>query len=143
MSDFMETCAFDYFSLLNGMQHTISLARYDRVLTRCRPISPTQLQHLRGRRGRREAPEDIQFIDVNQDDILPDRDEWMTKQLTEEKVVRRPQKSADDPTSQQRRKHQITYLAHQVRYLLLQNADISYCLEKENLRMVYLQAMKV
>ena len=38
----------------------------------------------------------------------------MTKQLTEEKVERRPQKSADDPTSQQRRKHQITYLAHQV-----------------------------
>ena len=38
----------------------------------------------------------------------------MTKQLTEEKVVRRPQKSADDPTAQQRRKHQITYLAHQV-----------------------------
>ncbi|XP_043188975.1 proline-rich protein PRCC-like isoform X1 [Amphibalanus amphitrite] len=73
------------------------------------------LQHLRGRRGRREAPEDIQFIDVNQDDILPDRDEWMTKQLTEEKVVRRPQKSADDPTSQQRRKHQITYLAHQAK----------------------------
>ena len=46
--------------------------------------------------------------------MLPDREEWMTKQLTEETVVRRPQKSADDPTAQQRRKHQITYLAHQV-----------------------------
>ncbi|XP_037082820.1 proline-rich protein PRCC-like [Pollicipes pollicipes] len=92
-------------SLCSGLMLTWLLTGHVRRL---------QLQRLRGRRGRREEA-DINIIDVNQDDIMPDRDEWMTKALTEETVVRRPQKSADDPTMQQRRKHQITYLAHQAK----------------------------
>lgn len=57
----------------------------------------------------------MQLIDVSGDAIMPDSREWLTKQLTEEKSnFVQSHKRKDGPTSQQRRKHQITYLAFQV-----------------------------
>nr|XP_045592277.1 proline-rich protein PRCC-like [Procambarus clarkii] len=65
------------------------------------------------RRGKGEA---INFIDVNADDALLTRDEWMTKALTEEKPTHSFSKKRDGmPSQKQKQKHQITYLAHQAK----------------------------
>lgn len=72
------------------------------------------LDRLCGRRRRADECESI-IIEVKQDDILPDKQQLETQLLANTAVKRRPQKSSDDPTAQQRRKHQITYLAHQAK----------------------------
>lgn len=73
---------------------------------------------LCGSRGKRKR-EDIQIVDVNQTEVLADAREWLLKGLMDDtsKRVSSSKKRGNEPTSQQRRKHQITYLAHQVRYL--------------------------
>lgn len=72
------------------------------------------MQQLCGRRDRLKMAE-VNLIDVSGDAIMPDSREWLTKQLTEEQAHRPSHKKRDGPTSQQKRKHQITYLAYQVR----------------------------
>ncbi|KAJ9591846.1 hypothetical protein L9F63_001663 [Diploptera punctata] len=75
------------------------------------------LQQLCGRRGKRHQQE-MQLIDVSGDAIMPDPNEWLTKQLTQEqatKVHSHSHRKNDGPTTQQRRKHQITYLAFQAK----------------------------
>lgn len=47
------------------------------------------------------------------DDQLTDRNEWLMKSVTEE-TTHKPKKKHGLPTQQQKRKHQITYLAFQV-----------------------------
>lgn len=65
--------------------------------------------------GRKREFENIDIIDVNADDQLTNRNEWLMKSVTEE-VTYRPKKKHGLPTQQQKRKHQITYLAFQVCY---------------------------
>lgn len=78
-------------------------------------LDETALQQLCGRRERQKNAE-FQVIDVSGDAILPDAREWMTKQLTEEQNTNiQSHKKKDGPTTQQRRKHQITYLAFQAK----------------------------
>ncbi|XP_054278936.1 proline-rich protein PRCC-like [Macrosteles quadrilineatus] len=72
------------------------------------------MQQLCGRRDRIKMQE-VNLIDVSGDKIMPDSREWLTKQLTEEVVHRPSHKRKDGPTSQQKRKHQITYLAYQAK----------------------------
>ncbi|PSN55925.1 hypothetical protein C0J52_00445 [Blattella germanica] len=74
------------------------------------------LQRLCGRRGKRQQQE-MQLIDVSGDAIMPDPKEWLTKQLTQEqtKMHSHSHRKNDGPTTQQRRKHQITYLAFQAK----------------------------
>lgn len=80
-----------------------------------------QIRQLCGTRGKRKR-EEIQIVDVNQQDVLADAREWLMKGLMDDttKRVSSSKKKGDEPTSQQRRKHQITYLAHQVsiKYLI-------------------------
>lgn len=64
--------------------------------------------------GRRREFEDINFIDVNADDQLTDKNEWLMKSITEE-MAHRPKNKHNMPTQQQKRKHQITYLAFQAK----------------------------
>jgi len=71
-----------------------------------------QIQKLCGRKGKRG--ENVQIIDVSGEEIMPDPKEWLTKQLTQERPNRSHRKGFG-PSSQQRRKHQITYLAFQVK----------------------------
>nr|CAD7201843.1 unnamed protein product [Timema douglasi] len=74
------------------------------------------LQRLCGRRATR-GKQAMQIIDVSGDAIMPDPNEWLTKQLTEEqqqKIHSHSHRKNEGPTTQQRRKHQITYLAFQV-----------------------------
>ncbi|XP_046403916.1 proline-rich protein PRCC [Ischnura elegans] len=73
------------------------------------------INRLCGRRGREEIIE-AQVIDVSGAMHLPDPKEWLTKQFTEEQETRsHSHRKRDGPTTQQRRKHQITYLAFQAK----------------------------
>ena len=76
-------------------------------------IDEATMLRLAGKRGRAEA---IKFIDVNADDALLTRQEWMTKALSEEKPLHGFSRKREGlPTQKQKQKHQITYLAHQAK----------------------------
>ncbi|KAM3858677.1 proline-rich protein PRCC [Diretmus argenteus] len=70
---------------------------------------------LQGKRNR--GKEEVKFLEIKGDDQLSGSQQWMTKSITEEKQERKSfsKKKGDQPTGQQRRKHQITYLIHQAK----------------------------
>lgn len=70
---------------------------------------------LQGKRNR--GKEEVKFLEIKGDDQLSGNQQWMTKNITEEKQERKSfsKKKGDQPTGQQRRKHQITYLIHQAK----------------------------
>ncbi|KAL0962238.1 hypothetical protein UPYG_G00337500 [Umbra pygmaea] len=70
---------------------------------------------LQGKRNR--GKEEVKFLEIKGDDQLSGNQQWMTKSMTEEKQERKSfsKKKGDQPTGQQRRKHQITYLIHQAK----------------------------
>ena len=68
---------------------------------------------LCGRKRKGQIPDDIQVIDIHEDSILAETRRNLTKRLTEE-VSYRPMRSG--PSTLSKRKHQITYLAYQVRF---------------------------
>ncbi|CAB3240141.1 unnamed protein product [Arctia plantaginis] len=74
------------------------------------------IMKLCGSRGKRKR-EEIQIVDVNQKDVLADAREMLLKGLMDDttKRVSASKKKGNEPTSQQRRKHQITYLAYQAK----------------------------
>lgn len=70
---------------------------------------------LQGKRNR--GKEEVKFLEIKGDDQLSGNQQWMTKNMTEEKQTRQSfsKKKGEGPTGQQRRKHQITYLIHQAK----------------------------
>ncbi|KAF1381715.1 hypothetical protein PFLUV_G00156880 [Perca fluviatilis] len=70
---------------------------------------------LQGKRNR--GKEEVKFLEIKGDDQLSGNQQWMTKSMTEEKQARQSfsKKKGEQPTGQQRRKHQITYLIHQAK----------------------------
>ncbi|KAM4690338.1 proline-rich protein PRCC [Rhinophrynus dorsalis] len=71
-------------------------------------------KRLQGKRNR--GREEINFLEIKGDDQLSGNQQWMTKSLTEEKNMKSfSKKKGEQPTGQQRRKHQITYLIHQAK----------------------------
>ncbi|XP_065276207.1 proline-rich protein PRCC [Emys orbicularis] len=71
-------------------------------------------KRLQGKRNR--GREEINFVEIKGDDQLSGAQQWMTKSLTEEKTMKSfSKKKGEQPTGQQRRKHQITYLIHQAK----------------------------
>ncbi|XP_053615856.1 proline-rich protein PRCC [Plodia interpunctella] len=74
------------------------------------------IMKLCGARGKRKR-EEIQIVDVNQQEVLADAKEWLLKGLMDDtsKRVSASKKRGNEPTNQQKRKHQITYLAHQAK----------------------------
>ncbi|KAK2830475.1 hypothetical protein Q5P01_018406 [Channa striata] len=70
---------------------------------------------LQGKRNR--GKEEVKFLEIKGDDQLSGNQQWMTKSMTEEKQTRQSfsKKRGEQPTGQQRRKHQITYLIHQAK----------------------------
>ncbi|XP_029976748.1 proline-rich protein PRCC [Salarias fasciatus] len=70
---------------------------------------------LQGKRNR--GKEEVKFLEIKGDDQLSGNQQWMTKNMTEEKQTRQSfsKKRGEQPTGQQRRKHQITYLIHQAK----------------------------
>ncbi|XP_069460689.1 proline-rich protein PRCC isoform X2 [Ambystoma mexicanum] len=86
-------------------------------------IDDEAFKRLQGKRNR--GREEINFLEIKGDDQLSGNQQWLTKSLTEEKNMKSfSKKKGDQPTGQQRRKHQITYLIHQAkeRELELKNA---------------------
>ncbi|CAF4950179.1 unnamed protein product [Pieris macdunnoughi] len=71
---------------------------------------------LCGARGKRKR-EEIQIVDVNQEEVLKDAREMLLKGLMDDTTKRQShsKKKGNEPTSQQKRKHQITYLAHKAK----------------------------
>lgn len=57
----------------------------------------------------------IKLIDINEEEILPDKDIWMRKSLTDPEQA--PKYVVTDPVNDTcRKKHHITYLAQQVNF---------------------------
>lgn len=78
-------------------------------------IDDEAFMRLQGKRNR--GKEEVKFLEIKGDDQLSGNQQWMTKSITEEKQVRQSfsKKKGEQPTGQQRRKHQITYLIHQAK----------------------------
>lgn len=58
--------------------------------------------------------ENIKLIDINEDEVLPEKDQWLLKSITDPSV--QPQNVVDDPVNDTcKRKHHITYLAQQAK----------------------------
>ncbi|XP_056336028.1 proline-rich protein PRCC [Danio aesculapii] len=72
-------------------------------------------RRLQGKQNR--GREEIKFLEIKGDDQLSGNKQWMTKNMTAEAEPRKSfsKKRGDQPTGQQRRKHQITYLIHQAK----------------------------
>ena len=77
---------------------------------------------MQGKKAR--GKEEINIIDVSGDDQMSQVD--LMKHMTEEQDMRSYSKKGKDmPSAQQRRKHQITYLAFQV-WLKFTKGDMQY-----------------
>lgn len=73
------------------------------------------LEKMKKLKGRRNRGEEINIVDINADDQIGNSAEMLTKYGTEEITYAPSRKKKDMPTAQQRRKHQITYLAYQAK----------------------------
>jgi len=81
------------------------------------------IEYLCGRRGikRKETEiDEANIIEINGEDIKPDEREWLVKALTEEPVQRPISMQSCGISSQSKKKHQITYLAHQAKAMELE-----------------------
>ncbi|KAK0086025.1 hypothetical protein PV326_005711 [Microctonus aethiopoides] len=99
------------------------------------------IEYLCGKRGvkrKNQIVNENEIIDINGEDIKPDEREWLVKALTEE-PVRRPVSIGSGPSSQSKKKHQITYLAHQAKAMEieLQNQWASSNLARKQTRSKY------
>ncbi|XP_062865335.1 proline-rich protein PRCC [Trichomycterus rosablanca] len=72
-------------------------------------------RRLQGKQNR--GKEEIKFLEIKGDDQLSGTQQWMMKNMSAEVEPRKSfsKKKGDQPTGQQRRKHQITYLIHQAK----------------------------
>ncbi|GFS34577.1 proline-rich protein PRCC [Trichonephila inaurata madagascariensis] len=87
---------------------------YDNANDQTDTLSFIKDERFKKIKGRKE-PEGINIIDVNADDQLTGKEEWLMQSLTEERVQRPSKRRHDMPTQLQKRKHQITYLAYQAK----------------------------
>ncbi|KAM9838394.1 proline-rich protein PRCC [Aulostomus maculatus] len=78
-------------------------------------IDDEAFMRLQGKRNR--GKEEVKFLEIKGDDQLSGNQQWMTKNMSEEKQNRQSysKRKGEQPTGQQRRKHQITYLIHQAK----------------------------
>nr|XP_026492730.1 proline-rich protein PRCC [Vanessa tameamea]XP_026492731.1 proline-rich protein PRCC [Vanessa tameamea] len=118
----------DHVELQTELEESNSIEQYDNVqrieTTECAGVSSSNeavlddeaILKLCGTRGKRKR-EEIQLVDVNQQEVLNEARELLMKGLMEDTSKRQSvsKKHGNEPTHQQRRKHQITYLAHQAK----------------------------
>lgn len=79
------------------------------------------IEYLCGKRGiKRKEMDEANIIEINGEDIKPDEREWLVKALTEEPVHRPLSMQSCGINSQSKKKHQITYLAHQAKAMELE-----------------------
>lgn len=77
-------------------------------------VNVFSFQFLKMQGKKQRGKEEIHIVDVKADDFISAVD--LQKTLTEETQEYAAHRKKDGPTSLQKRKHQITYLAHQVTY---------------------------
>ncbi|KAI4494528.1 hypothetical protein M0802_008849 [Mischocyttarus mexicanus] len=76
------------------------------------------IEYLCGKRGikrKNKEMEGANIIEISGDDIKPDEREWLVKALTEDPVQRPVSMQSSGVNFQSKKKHQITYLAHQAK----------------------------
>lgn len=76
------------------------------------------IEYLCGKRGikrKNKEVEEANIIEISGDDIKPDEREWLVKALTEDPVQRPVSMQSSGINFQSKKKHQITYLAHQAK----------------------------
>ncbi|XP_047346409.1 homeobox protein 4 [Vespa velutina] len=81
------------------------------------------IEYLCGKRGIKrkcKEMEEANIIEISGDDIKPDEREWLVKALTEEPVQRPVSMQSSGINFQSKKKHQITYLAHQAKAMELE-----------------------
>lgn len=79
------------------------------------------IEYLCGKRGiKRKEIDEADIIEINGEDIKPDEREWLVKALTEETAHRPVSMQSGGVNSQSKKKHQITYLAHQAKAMELE-----------------------
>ncbi|XP_028411261.1 proline-rich protein PRCC-like isoform X2 [Dendronephthya gigantea] len=114
---------YPYYDQHNSQQYNQNMADQQpnypeaELQTHAQPTvqeTPEQFKRFLGKRGRGE--ESIDIIDVNADDQVGSSQDWKTNYQKED-IDYKPQskKKGNLPSSQQRRKHQITYLAFQAK----------------------------
>ena len=82
------------------------------------PLNHEAFQALVGgsSKRRRQQQDDIQIIDINSEQVLPNKEEWMRTALASSTTYQPTGVLVDEePASGTRRKHQITYLAHKAK----------------------------
>ncbi|XP_045779296.1 proline-rich protein PRCC [Maniola jurtina] len=101
----------DYYSLNVAQQVDNGAGNSNEIV-----LDDEAILKLCGTRAKRRR-EEIQVVDVNQQEVLGDAREWLLKGLLDDTTKRQSasKKHGNEPTSQQKRKHQITYLAHQAK----------------------------
>lgn len=79
-------------------------------------IDSETLQQLCGTGAKRKRQENINIVDISHDQVMPSRDDWMRTALTQSTEYQPRGSLVDDElTPGSKRKHQITYLAHQAK----------------------------
>lgn len=79
-------------------------------------IDPDAMQHLiGGSRAKRARMENVNVIDLSHDQVMPSRDEWMRSAMASSTTATVRGELKDGPKGVAKKKHQITYLAHQAK----------------------------
>lgn len=91
---------------------SVEPSSYDRSLDEPIELNDEVIRKLG---GRKRKGEDFKLIEVDGSALRPEPGEWLTKQLSQETGYKPSCKKGTGPTSQQKRKHQITYLAFQAK----------------------------
>lgn len=94
------------------VQQQVSASRYAAAQAEYR--KQMDLQALCGSQAKRARNEQIEFIEISQEDVLPTKDEWLRSQLTGATEYQpKGLVGYDEPGG--KKKHQITYLAYQAK----------------------------
>ncbi|GAB0094659.1 uncharacterized protein DMENIID0001_099820 [Sergentomyia squamirostris] len=76
----------------------------------------TAMEKLCGKRAKRARMEEINFVDIRGDQVMPSQEEWMRQALANSTELPKGKPAAgSEGGGLSKRKHQITYLAHQAK----------------------------
>ncbi|XP_066531951.1 proline-rich protein PRCC [Hoplias malabaricus] len=108
-------CPQDYYSEGYYQDHSAEIAEEDEEAESSTLFNDEAFRRLQGKQNR--GKEEIKFLEIKGDDQLSGSQQWLTKNMSTEAEPRKSfsKKKGDQPTGQQRRKHQITYLIHQAK----------------------------
>lgn len=92
-----------------------SLEEEQNALQESAAVDAEAIHALCGSRAKRSRNDDIRIIDLSGDQVHPNRDEWLRNQLQATTEYQPRGLVDEEPGAGTKRKHQITYLAHQAK----------------------------